>query len=109
MAFPFSAIIGIPAYMNGYAAIPLISGLMELGMAPGAALSFVIAGAVSSIPAGLAVYALVIRSVFLVYLILGLVGSLTAPLKKFPILLTSFHHSELYLADQTHSGRRNCY
>lgn len=78
MAIPLSVIIGIPAYMNGYAAIPLISGLMELGMAPGAALSFVTAGAVSSIPAALAVFALVNRSVFLVYLSLGLMGSLTA-------------------------------
>lgn len=78
MAIPVSAIIGIPAYMNGYAAIPLISGLMELGMAPGAALSFVTAGAVSSIPAALAVYALVKRSVFFVYLSLGFIGSLSA-------------------------------
>jgi uncharacterized membrane protein YraQ (UPF0718 family) len=78
MAIPLSSIIGIPAYMNGYAAIPLVSGLMELGMTPGAALSFVTAGAVSSIPAALAVYALVKRSVFFVYIALGLVGSMTA-------------------------------
>lgn len=75
---PVAAIIGIPAYMNGYAAIPLIAGLMELGMTPAAALSFATAGAVSSIPAALAVYALVKRSVFLVYIALGLVGSMTA-------------------------------
>ena len=78
LAIPTSAIIGIPAYMNGYAAIPLISGLMELGMTPGAALSFATAGAVSSIPAALAVYALVKRSVFFMYIILGLSGSLIA-------------------------------
>lgn len=78
MAIPLSAIIGIPAYMNGYAAIPLVSGLMELGMAPGAALSFMTAGAVSSIPAALAVYALVKRSVFFVYLTSGIVGSMMA-------------------------------
>jgi uncharacterized membrane protein YraQ (UPF0718 family) len=35
VAIPIAAIIGIPAYMNGYAAIPLISGFMELGMGPG--------------------------------------------------------------------------
>jgi len=78
LAIPTSALIGIPAYMNGYAAIPLISGLMELGMRPGAALSFVTAGAVSSVPAALAVYALVKRSVFFVYIALGLIGSLIA-------------------------------
>jgi uncharacterized membrane protein YraQ (UPF0718 family) len=77
-AIPASALIGIPAYMNGYAAIPLMSGMMELGMTPGAALSFATAGAVSSIPAALAVYALVKRSVFFLYLSLGLVGSVIA-------------------------------
>lgn len=78
MAIPLSALIGIPAYMNGYAAIPLVSGLLEMGMAPGAALTFVTAGAVSSIPAALAVYALVKRAVFLVYILLGIIGSVTA-------------------------------
>jgi uncharacterized membrane protein YraQ (UPF0718 family) len=78
MAIPISAIIGIPAYMNGYAAIPLIAGLLGLGMSPGAALAFVTAGAVSSIPAALAVYALVKRSVFLLYITTGVVGSLMA-------------------------------
>lgn len=78
LAIPVSAILGIPAYMNGYAAVPLMSGLMALGMTPGAALSFVTAGAVSSIPAAMAVYALVTRPVFLVYLAIGLSGSLVA-------------------------------
>jgi uncharacterized membrane protein YraQ (UPF0718 family) len=78
MAIPVAAFVGIPAYMNGYAAIPMISGLMELGMAPGAALSFATAGAVSSVPAAFAVYALVRRSVFFVYLTIGLAGSLVA-------------------------------
>ena len=78
MAIPIATLIGIPAYMNGYAAIPLISGLLELGMSPGAALSFITAGAVSSIPAALSVYALVRRSVFALYIIVGMVGSLFA-------------------------------
>ena len=78
LAIPISAFIGIPAYMNGYAAIPLLSGMMELGMTRGAALSFATAGAVSSIPAALAVYALVKRSVFFLYIVLGLAGSLIA-------------------------------
>jgi hypothetical protein len=78
MAIPASAIIGVPAYMNGYAAIPLISGMMALGMTPGAALSFATAGAVSSIPAAMAVFALVKRTLFFFYLALGLVGSVMA-------------------------------
>ena len=77
-AIPLSAIIGIPAYMNGYAAIPLISGLMKMGMTSGAAMAFIISGAVSSIPAALAVYALVRKSIFVLYIIFGLFGSMLA-------------------------------
>mgnify|MGYP000255010097 FL=1 len=75
-ALPLASIIGIPAYMNGYAAIPLISGLMEMGMTPGAAMAFITSGAVSSIPAALAVYALVRKSIFVLYILIGLFGSM---------------------------------
>jgi uncharacterized membrane protein YraQ (UPF0718 family) len=77
-AIPFASIVGIPAYMNGYAAIPLISGLMEMGMTPGAAMAFITSGAVSSIPAALAVYALVKKPVFVLYIVFGLFGSMAA-------------------------------
>lgn len=75
-ALPLAVITGIPAYLNGYAAIPLVAGLMETGMAPGPALAFMTAGAMTSIPAAIAVFALVKRSVFLWYLLLAAVGSL---------------------------------
>lgn len=75
-AIPIAAIVGVPSYLNGYAAIPLISGLLEMGMTPGAAMAFVTAGAVSSIPAAIAVFALVKKPVFALYLILGLTGSM---------------------------------
>ena len=74
-AVPLSVTVGVPAYLNGYAAIPLIGRLIELGMNPGAALAFVVAGSVTSIPAAAAVIALVRRSVFLWYLGLAVVGS----------------------------------
>lgn len=61
-----------------YAAIPLISGLMEMGMTSGAAMAFITSGAVSSIPAALAVYALVRKPIFAMYLVLGLTGSMLA-------------------------------
>ncbi len=77
-AIPFASVVGIPAYMNGYAAIPLISGLMEMGMTSGAAMAFITSGAVSSIPAALAVYALVRKPIFALYIILGLSGSMLA-------------------------------
>ncbi len=75
---PIAAIIGIPAYLNGYAAIPLVGGLIDLGMSPGAALAFITAGAVSSIPAAMAVFALSRLPVFISYLSLGLVGSIAS-------------------------------
>lgn len=77
-AIPLASVVGIPAYMNGYAAIPLISGLMEMGMTSGAAMAFITSGAVSSIPAALAVYALVRKPIFVLYIILGLSGSMLA-------------------------------
>ncbi|UCH73246.1 MAG: permease [Rhodospirillales bacterium] len=77
-AIPAAALAGIPAYLNGFAAIPTVAALMELGMAPGAALTFMVAGAVTSIPAAMAVYALARRPVFLWYLALGLAGALAS-------------------------------
>lgn len=75
-AIPLAAIVGAPSYLNGYAAIPLISGLVSMGMTPGAAMAFITAGAVSSIPAAIAVYALVKKTVFILYLLLGLAGAM---------------------------------
>ncbi|NCF37960.1 MAG: permease [Gammaproteobacteria bacterium] len=77
-AIPLAAVVGAPSYLNGYAAIPLISGLIEIGMTPGAAMAFITAGAVSSIPAAIAVWALVKKPVFLLYLALGLTGAMIA-------------------------------
>ena len=53
------ALFGGPAYLNGYAAVPLIAGMIKQGMSQGAAMSFVLAGGVSCMPAAVAVWALV--------------------------------------------------
>ena len=74
------ALVGAPAYLNGYAAVPLVDALLAQGMAPGAAMSFVLAGGVSCIPAAVAVWALVKPRVFFAYLGIALVGSLIAGL-----------------------------
>ena len=79
-SIPAAVLVGIPAYLNGFAAIPTVSALIDLGMAQGAALAFMVAGAVTSIPAAMAVFALVKRRVFVWYLALGLGGSLAAGL-----------------------------
>nr|CAK32555.1 putative permease [uncultured organism] len=75
-AIPLAVAIGVPAYLNGFAAVPLIGELMSMGMAPGAALAFLVAGGVTSLPAAMAVFALVRAPVFLWYLAVALVGSL---------------------------------
>ncbi len=75
-AIPLAALVGVPAYLNSYAAIPTTGALMDLGMTPGAAMSFMIAGAVTSIPAAIAVHALVRRPVFLTYLAFALIGAM---------------------------------
>jgi uncharacterized protein len=79
-AIPLAVGAGVPAYLNGYAAVPVVAGLLQTGMAPGAALAFMTAGGVTSIPAAVAVWALVRRAVFGWYLLLAAVGSLLAGL-----------------------------
>ena len=74
------AILGAPAYLNGYAAVPLIAGLLEQGMSPGAAMAFVIAGGVSCIPAAVAVWALVKPRIFAAYLGFAVIGAILAGL-----------------------------
>jgi uncharacterized protein len=70
-----ATLVGVPAYLNGYAALPLVSGLMAQGLQPGAAMAFLVAGGVTSIPAAMAVWALVRPRVFMLYLGLSLVGA----------------------------------
>ena len=73
-----ATLVGVPAYLNGYAALPLIGGLIGQGMAPGAGMAFLIAGGVTSIPAAIAVWALVRPPVFALYLALSLFGAFAA-------------------------------
>ena len=70
-----ATIVGVPAYMNGYASLPLIGGLLQQGMSPGSAMAFIVAGSVTSIPAAIAVWALVKPRGFLLYVTAALVGS----------------------------------
>jgi uncharacterized membrane protein YraQ (UPF0718 family) len=80
MPILLGALVGAPAYLNGYAAVPLIDALLAQGMSQGAAMSFVIAGGVSSIPAAIAVWALVKPRVFAAYLGFALIGAVIAGL-----------------------------
>lgn len=75
---PASILIGVPTYMNGFAAIPTVAILVDMGMAPGAGLGFMLAGGITSIPAAMAVFAVVKRQVFFWYLLMGGSGALIA-------------------------------
>lgn len=73
-----AALIGVPAYASSISAMPVIRGLMDLGMDKGTALAFMIGGAATSIPAMAAVYSIVKRKVFVLYLAFSLVGAVGA-------------------------------
>ncbi len=70
-----ATLVGVPAYLNGYAALPLVGGLIGQGMAPGAGLAFLVAGGVTSLPAAIAVWALARPPVFALYIGLSLAGA----------------------------------
>ena len=76
LAIGLAAFVGIPIYTTNLTALPLISGLLEQGMSPGAALAFLIAGPTTTLPAMAAVYGIAKRRVFFIYLSLSLVGAI---------------------------------
>ncbi len=50
-AVPLAALLGIPAYINTEASLPLVATLMDGGMGPGPAMAFLVTGAGTSIGA----------------------------------------------------------
>ena len=77
-ALPLAVAVGVPAYLNGYAAIPLVSGMIELGMSPATGMAFMLAGSVTSIPAAIAIWSLAKMRLFALYVAVGGVGALIA-------------------------------
>ncbi len=75
LAIPIASIIGAPLYLDGYAALPLVRGLIDHGMAQGAAMAFLIAGGITSAWTAIPVFALVRLPVFLAYVVMAVVGS----------------------------------
>ncbi|MEH6402900.1 MAG: permease [Sneathiella sp.] len=75
-ALPLAMVVGVPAYLNGYAAIPLVRGLLDLGMSPATGLTFLLAGSVTSIPAAIAIWTLAKPRLFALYLGFAAAGSL---------------------------------
>jgi hypothetical protein len=70
-----AAFLGVPVYTSNLAALPMVSGLLEQGMDPAAALAFLIAGPTTTLPAMAAVWGLTSRRVFALYVSFSLVGA----------------------------------
>ncbi len=78
LAVPLATLVGIPLYTSNLSALGLVSGLLRQGMDGGAALAFLIGGAVTTIPAMSAVYGVVKPRVFALYLGFAVLGSLAS-------------------------------
>lgn len=76
LAVPVAAIVGAPLYLDGYAALPFVRGLMDRGMADGAAMAFLIAGGITSAWTAIPVFALFRLPVFLAYIVMAVLGSI---------------------------------
>lgn len=75
-AILMAALLGVPVYTSNLTALPLISGLLAQGMNPAAALAFLIAGPTTTLPAMSAVWGLVCRRVFVLYVAYALLGAI---------------------------------
>lgn len=75
-AVPLAALVGIPLYLNNVSALPIVSGLLAQGMQPGAAIAFLIAGPVTTVPAMSAVWGIARPRVFVLYTGIALVGAI---------------------------------
>lgn len=75
-AVPLAVIVGGPAYIDGYAALPLTRALLEHGMSSGAAMAFLVSGGVVSIWGAMAIFPVLRLKPFLLYLVLAALGSM---------------------------------
>lgn len=81
-----AALLSIPLYLNGVSAIPIGAGLMSMGMGPAAMTTFLLAGAITTIPAMAGVRVTVTSRVFALYLGTGIIGSILVGLLAAPFV-----------------------
>jgi uncharacterized membrane protein YraQ (UPF0718 family) len=86
LAVPIAALVGVPLYLNGVGAIPITAGLLTQGMLPAAAVTFLLAGATTTIPAMVAVRAVVTWRTIAFYLGVALIGSMVVGFVVAPFL-----------------------
>jgi uncharacterized protein len=77
-AIPLAVSVGAPMYLDGYAALPLVRALLDLGMSPGAALAFLVSGSAVSIWGVLAVVPILRTSILILFVTLAVIGSAVA-------------------------------
>ncbi|MFE0698798.1 permease [Streptomyces sp. NPDC058872] len=81
-----AGLLGVPLYLNGVGAVPVVEGLLEQGMVTAAGVTFLLGGALTTIPAMVAVKSVVKTKVFAFYLGVGLLGSVGIGLATLPLL-----------------------
>ena len=75
---PLAVLVGAPAYVDGYAALPLTRALMDHGMSAGAAMAFLVSGGVVSIWGAMAIFPVLRIKPFLLFLLLAIILSMLA-------------------------------
>jgi uncharacterized protein len=80
------ALLSIPLYLTGVSAIPIGLSLVAVGMSQAGLTTFMLAGAITTIPAMAAVRAVVNRRIFLLYITTGVVGSILVGLAAAPFV-----------------------
>ena len=77
-AVPVTVLVGAPAYLDGYAALPLVRGLIDHGMSPAAAMAFLISGGVVSIWGAMAIFPVLRFRPFVLFLAFAVFGSMAS-------------------------------
>ena len=78
MSVLVATLVGIPTYTSNMLALPLVGEFLAMGMNPGAALAFLLAGPVTTLPAMIAVWGIASRRVFLLYISFSVLGAVMA-------------------------------
>lgn len=92
LAVPLAVAIGIPIYLNSFAAIPFVSGLIGLGMSPATGMAFMLATSATGFPAMVAVWALVKPRGFALYLGFAITGAVIAGYSYSAVLALGVSH-----------------
>lgn len=80
------ALLSIPLYLNGISAIPIGLSLVAMGMTPAGITTFMLAGAITTMPAMAGVKAVVHSRVFNLYVGTGVLGSIAVGLLSAPFI-----------------------